>query len=53
MEAQMRIIIWKVYYRNEGLLANTLLPAIILQTGNKTGRFIFPFHWFMQPVYIP
>ncbi len=48
----MRILIWQVYYRNEGRLANILLPAIILQTGRKTGRYLFPFRWFMQPVYV-
>jgi hypothetical protein len=48
----MRILVWKVYYRNEGRLAHTLLPAIILQTGPKTGRYLFPFHWFLQPVVV-
>jgi len=44
--------IWMVYYANEGLLANVLLPALVLKTGPQTGRYLLPFRWFLQPVVV-
>lgn len=48
----MHLRTWRVYWRSEGPLSNILLPAIVLQTGEHVGRYLFPFRWFLQLVHI-